>query len=167
MFVWGCLGLDSGVDRNDRRRRSVGNFPAAVPPSPTRMNKFSYSGYRFPPGDHIQRAIWLLPPVHAQPARRRRFVGRARSGGVLRDGSALGEPFRTCDRCRLTKASPGAPHDLASRRGPSQNRRPTFAGPSTDREDTPSDAERNELAQLREATAKRKPAQGRFVTDRP
>ena len=36
-----------------------------------------------------------------------------------------------------------------------------------DREDTLSDAERNELAQLREATAKRKPAQGRFVTDRP
>ena len=32
-----------------------------------------------------------LPPLHPQPARRRRFVGGTRSGGVLRDSSALGE----------------------------------------------------------------------------
>ncbi len=39
-----------------------------------------------------------LPPVHPQPARRRRFVGGTRSGGVLRDSAALGESFQTDDR---------------------------------------------------------------------
>ena len=67
------------------------------PGSHTRMNKISYSGYRFPP-EMIQQADMVLPPVHPQPARRRRFIGGARSGGVLRDGSALGESFRTDDR---------------------------------------------------------------------
>src|SRR5271157_6103639 len=65
-----------------------------------------------------------LPPVRPEPARRRGFVGGARSGGILRDGSALGESFRTDDRGRLTEASPEASYDLASRRGLSENRRP-------------------------------------------
>src|SRR5271156_1560070 len=64
-----------------------------------------------------------LPPFHPQPARRRRFIGRTRSGGVLRDGSALGEPFRADDRGGLTEESPEASYDLASRRGLSENRR--------------------------------------------
>src|SRR5271157_5318325 len=64
-----------------------------------------------------------LPPVHPQPARRRRFIGGTRSGGVLRDGSALGEPFRTDDRGRPAKASSEASHHLASGRGLSENRR--------------------------------------------
>ena len=36
----------------------------------------------------------------------------------------VGEPFRTDDRDRATKASPEASYDLASRRGLSENRRP-------------------------------------------
>src|SRR5271170_7111177 len=65
-----------------------------------------------------------LPPIHSQPARRRGFVGRTRSGGVLRDGSALGEPFRTDDCGGLAKAPPEASYNLASGRGLSENRRP-------------------------------------------
>src|SRR5579872_98999 len=52
-----------------------------------------------------------LPPVHPEPARRRRFIGGARSGGVLRDGSALGESFRTDDRGRPTEAPPKTSYD--------------------------------------------------------
>src|SRR5579872_7070329 len=52
-----------------------------------------------------------LPPVHSEPARRRRFIGGARSGGVLRDGSALGESFRTDDRGRPTEAPPKTSYD--------------------------------------------------------
>ena len=58
------------------------------------MTKISYSGYRFPP-EIIHQAIWLylrftlsLRDVQDLLAER----------GVLRDGSALGEPFRTCER---------------------------------------------------------------------
>src|SRR5271166_1682350 len=65
-----------------------------------------------------------LPPVHPEPARRRRFIGGTRGGGVLRDGSALGESFWTDDRGRLTEASPKTSYDLASGRGLSENRRP-------------------------------------------
>ena len=74
------------------------------------MKKISYSGYRFPP-KIIHQAIWLylrftlsLRDVEDLLAER----------GVLRDGSALGESFRTDDRCRFTEASPEAAHDLAS-----------------------------------------------------
>ena len=76
-----------------------------------------------PARDHSASDL-ALPPLHPQPARRRGLVGGTRSGGVLRDRSALGEPFRTDDRGRPTKASPEASHDLASRRGLSENRRP-------------------------------------------
>jgi transposase len=76
-----------------------------------------------PARDHSPSDV-ALPPVHPQPARRRRFVGGTRSGGVLRDGSAVGEPFRTEDRCQFAKASAETSHDLASRRGLSENRRP-------------------------------------------
>ena len=44
------------------------------PGSPTRMNKISYNGYRFPARDHSASDL-ALPPVHPQPARRRGFVG--------------------------------------------------------------------------------------------
>src|SRR5208337_95629 len=64
----------------------------------------------FPARDHSASDL-ALPPVHPQPAWRRGFVGGARSGGVLRDRSALGEPFRTDDRGRPTKASPEASYD--------------------------------------------------------
>ena len=60
-----------------------------------------------PARDHSPSDI-VLPPVHPQLAQRRGFVGGTWSGGVLRDGSALGEPFRTDDRGRLAKASPEA-----------------------------------------------------------
>ena len=93
------------------------------PGSRTRMNKISCSGYGFPP-EIIQQAILVLPPVQPEPARRRRFIGGTRSGGVLRDGSALGESFRTDDCGRPTKAPPEASYDLASGRGLSENRRP-------------------------------------------
>jgi len=56
--------------------------------------------------DDEDRDGWLQRWDRQEPdwtgARRRRFVGGARSGGFLRDRSALGEPFRTDDRCRPT-----------------------------------------------------------------
>ena len=76
------------------------------------MNKISYSGYRFPP-EIIQQAIWFY--LRFTLRRRRRFIGGTRSGGVLRDGSALGESFRTDDCGRPAEASPETSHDLASR----------------------------------------------------
>src|SRR5271169_4067180 len=58
-----------------------------------------------------------LPPVYAESSRRRGFVGGARRRGVLRDRSAVGEPFRTDDRGRPTKTSAETSLDLASGRG--------------------------------------------------
>ena len=72
-------------------------------PFAKRMTKIGDAGYRFPP-EVIHQAI-ALPPVHLQPAQRRRFVGGTRSAGVLRDSSTLGESFRTDDRIQLAKAS--------------------------------------------------------------
>ena len=92
-------------------------------------------GLPVPARDHSSGDM-ALPPVHPQLARRRGFVGGTRSGGVLRDGSALGEPFRTDDRGQPAKASPEASYDVASGRGLSENRRPngsTSGGPSTPR----------------------------------
>src|SRR5271165_1281063 len=68
-------------------------------------------GLPVPARDHSSGDM-ALPSVHPQLARRRGFVGGTRSGGVLRDGSALGEPFRTADRGRLAKAPAETPHDL-------------------------------------------------------
>ena len=70
------------------------------------MKKISYAGYRFLP--EIIHSNMALSPVQPQPARRRRFVGGTRLGGAPRDGSALGEPFRTDDRGRPADASLGA-----------------------------------------------------------
>jgi hypothetical protein len=39
-----------------------------------------------------------LSPVHAELSRHRRFIGRAWDRSLLRNCSALGEPFRTDDR---------------------------------------------------------------------
>jgi putative transposase len=46
--------------------------------------------------------------IHFKLSRRRRFVGGARNHGLLRIGSALGEPFRADDRGRFAHASPQA-----------------------------------------------------------
>src|SRR5208337_2255647 len=86
------------------------------PGSRTRMNKISYSGYRFPP-EIIQQAIWFYLRFTLSLRDVEDFIGGARSGGVLRDGSALGESFRTDDCGRLTEASPKTSYDLASGRG--------------------------------------------------
>src|SRR5208337_964233 len=51
-------------------------------------------------------------------------VSTVRGGPKNWSGTALGEPFRTDDRGRPTKASPETSHDLASGRGLSENRRP-------------------------------------------
>ena len=61
-----------------------------------RMKKISYSGYRFPP-EVIHQAIWLYLRFTFS-LRDVEDLLATRSGGVLRDGSALGEPFRTHDR---------------------------------------------------------------------
>jgi hypothetical protein len=61
-----------------------------------------------------------LRPVHPQLARRRGFVSGTRSAGILRDRSALGEPFRTDNRGRPAKASPEASSHVASGRGLSE-----------------------------------------------
>ena len=72
----------------------------------------------FPARDHSASNL-ALPPVHSQPAGRRGFVGGTRSPGVLRDGSALGEPFRTDDCGRPAQASSETPYDLCGRRSES------------------------------------------------
>jgi transposase-like protein len=87
------------------------------------MKKISYAGYRFPT-EIISQAIWLylrfslsLPDGEDLLAER----GLAVSYEMVR---LRGEPFRTDDRRRLAKASPETSHDVASRRGLSENRRP-------------------------------------------
>jgi len=85
-----------------------------LPGSRTRMNKISYSGYRFAP-EIIHQAIWLylrftlsLRDVEDLLAER----GVAVSYETVR---ALGESFRTDDRSRPTEASPKTSYDLAVR----------------------------------------------------
>ena len=87
------------------------------------MKKISYSGYRFPP-EIIHQAIWLylrftlsLRDVEDLLAER----GVAVSYETVRRWV---NHFGPMNRSRLTKASPEASHDLASRRGLSENRRP-------------------------------------------
>jgi hypothetical protein len=62
-----------------------------------------------------------------------RAVGRPISASVEADGgwTFLTTQFRTDDRGRPTKASPEASRNLASRRGLSENRRPTAPRPGT------------------------------------
>ena len=55
---WGRIG-SAGRERLDRHCHGApGLRRSRWPGSPTRMNKFSYNGYRFPP-EIIQQAIWL------------------------------------------------------------------------------------------------------------
>src|SRR5271166_4099405 len=65
-----------------------------------------------------------LSSVHAELSRRRRVIGRAWDHSLLRNCSALGEPFRTDDRGGPAQTPTKAPCDLASRRSLSQDRWP-------------------------------------------
>jgi putative transposase len=60
------------------------------------MKKISYAGYRFPP-EIIHQAIWLYLRFTLS-FRDVEDLLAERGLAVLRDGSALGEPFRTYDR---------------------------------------------------------------------
>jgi hypothetical protein len=83
------------------------------------MKKISYSGYRFPP-EIIQQAIWLYLRFTLS-LREAEDLLAERGVAVSYETSTLGEPFWSDDRCRPTSASPEASHDLASRRGLSEN----------------------------------------------
>jgi hypothetical protein len=54
------------------------------------MRKTSYSGYRFPL-EIIQQAIWLYVRFTLSLRDVEDLLAERRSGGVLRDGSALGQ----------------------------------------------------------------------------
>ena len=53
------------------------------------MNKFSYSGFRFPP-EIIQQAIWLYLRFTLSLRDVEDLLAEARSGSVLKDGSDVG-----------------------------------------------------------------------------
>ncbi len=87
-------GIRNKAARGELRRWHCHGAPglrrSRWPGSRTRMNKISYSGYRFPP-EIIQQAI-ALPPVHPEPARRRRFIGGTRSRSTARSTTASTTP---------------------------------------------------------------------------
>src|ERR1700677_1187394 len=60
-----------------------------------------------PARDHSAGDLALYP-FHLELARRRRFVGGTRDHGLLRNHSALGEPFRADDRGGFAQTSPEA-----------------------------------------------------------
>lgn len=76
------------------------------PGSATRDEQDRLIRYHFPL-EIIHQAYGSTSGSHSACVTSRIF-GRARSGRVLRDRSALGEPFRADDRGRPTKASPEA-----------------------------------------------------------
>src|SRR5580700_1274999 len=71
----GALGLRSGRWPNNRADEE------------NQLRRIPLPARDYSPGD------LALSPVHAQFSRRQRFAGRARIGGVLRDGSALVNHF--------------------------------------------------------------------------
>ncbi len=83
------------------------------------MQKISYAGYRFPP-EIIQQAIWLYLRFTLSLRDVEELLAEC-GVAVLRDRSALGEPFRTNDRggavtlpCEKRKRS--TPYAFSSRR---------------------------------------------------
>ena len=76
------------------------------------MNKISYTGYRFPL-EIIHQAIWLYLRFTLSLRDVEDLLAERGVAVSYRDGSALGESFRTDDRGRLTEASPKTSYDLA------------------------------------------------------
>src|SRR3984957_13387843 len=106
LILVGCWRSRNGIV-TPRRTCGPSGHPVA-----SGMEKISYAGYRFPP-EIIDQAIWLYLRFTLSL---RDVVGGTRSGGVLRDRSALGKSLRTDDRGRPAEASPEAAYDLAPRR---------------------------------------------------
>ena len=77
------------------------------------MKKIDYNGYRFPPVI-IQQAVWLYFRFTLSFRDVEDLLAERGNHSLLRNGSALGEPFRADDRGRLAQATPQALRDLAS-----------------------------------------------------
>jgi hypothetical protein len=68
-----------------------------------------------------------LCPVSSELSRCRRFIGRTRRDGLIRNCSALGEPFWAEDRSGPAQTPTQTTHDLASRRSLSEYLEKEFA----------------------------------------